>query len=129
MPAAGLPSSCRPVILTTMAIRHARSVFLNAALALLAVLGVIGLSGWHDAMVHDEDPVHAASVLHGHTASPSDPDAPIHTLAHAIGQWIVHGGVATPLHLIRIVAPNWAIASDDLPGGTDPAALLRPPRS
>ncbi|GAM01533.1 hypothetical protein [Sphingomonas parapaucimobilis] len=112
-----------------MAIRHARSVFLNAALALLAVLGVIGLSGWHDAMVHDEDPVHAASVLHGHTASPSDPDAPIHTLAHAIGQWIVHGGVATPLHLIRIVAPNWAIASDDLPGGTDPAALLRPPRS
>ncbi|WP_341504523.1 hypothetical protein [Sphingomonas sp. 2378] len=111
-----------------MATRYARSAFLSATLALLAVLGLIGLSGWHDAMVHDDDPVHAVSVLHSHAASHSDPDAPIHVLAHAVSQWVVYAGVTAPAPLIGMSVTRWTIAIDDLPGGITPAALLRPPR-
>ena len=115
-------------ILSTMARRHSRSAVLGAPLALLAVFGLIGLSGWHDAVVHDEDPVHVVSVVHNHAGSKSDPDAPIHLLAHSIGQWVDYGGAIPTPHLIPIADRRWAIANYDLPGGLDPAALLRPPR-
>lgn len=115
-------------MLVFMATRHVRSVFLSAALALLAVSGLIGLSGWHSAMVHDEDAIHAVVILHDHAASHRDPDAPLHALAHTVSQWVVHAGVTPLARMIDAPAIRWTIAMEDRLGGIAPATLLRPPR-
>lgn len=105
-----------------------RSAFLSAVLALLAVCGLVGMSGWHSAMVHDDDPVHAGSVLHRHAETRNDPDAPIHMLAHSVGQWFVDAGVIQVTCLIAVPRIRWTITRDDLLGGVATATLLRPPR-
>ena len=83
----------------TMVIRRSRSAMFGAVLAFLALFGLFAVSGWHNAMVHDDDPIHAVSIEHSHgSSSQTDPDAPVHVLAHATGQWI---GFADPFMPVR----------------------------
>ena len=100
-----------------------------AAFALVAVLGLFALSGWHNAIVHDDDPIHVVSVEHDHGSSnQTDPDGPIHVLAHATGQWI---GIAAPFHApaaLAIADRVWPSGDYCLRGGIEPSELLRPPR-
>ncbi|WP_343526197.1 hypothetical protein [Sphingomonas sp.] len=112
-----------------MSLCQTRSTLLGAVLALVAMLGLVALSGWHSAVVHDDDPVHVASVEHVHGSSQqADPDGPIHVLAHAMGQWIALAGPsATPMRF-ALVNRVWPIALYDLRAGIDPSELLRPPR-
>lgn len=110
--------------------RQSRQAFLATVLAVVAVFGLIALSGWHNAVIHDDDTIHVTSIEHRHTPSrQADPDAPIHLLAHAVGQWITTAGsFATPAGAV-LASRNWAPLEACLRHGIDPAALLRPPRS
>jgi hypothetical protein len=109
--------------------RCSRSTLFGAWLSLVAVLGLFALSSWHNAVVHDDDPIHVVSVEHDHGLSKqTDPDRPIHVLAHATGQWI---GFAVPFHTHAIFASAdrvWAGSVYNLRGGIEPSELLRPPR-
>jgi hypothetical protein len=110
-------------------VRRPRFSRLGALLALVAMLGFFALSSWHNAIVHDDDPVHLVSVEHDHGSSAqTDPDAPIHVLAHATGQWIdIAGPISKPL--MFTAAPRlWSIGVFHLRGAIEPAGLLRPPR-
>lgn len=109
--------------------RRSRSALVGAVLALVAMLGIFALSGWHNAVIHDDDPVHFVSVQHDHGSSrQADPDGPIHVLAHATSQWIGFAGTfVTPVPL-AVVAQAWPIGDYVLRGGIEPSELLRPPR-
>ncbi|HEX2019620.1 MULTISPECIES: hypothetical protein [Sphingomonas] len=110
--------------------RHPRSALLGAVLALVAMLGLIGLSGWHNAIVHDDDAIHASVIEHSHdTPEKSDPDAPIHVLAHATGHWVAFDGALPSERMILVADRQWMIGTARLPGGIDPAEFLRPPRA
>ncbi|WP_332790657.1 hypothetical protein [Sphingomonas sp. GB1N7] len=88
-----------------------------------------GLSGWHGAIVHDHEPFHAASVEYDHDRSkPSDPDGPVHMLAHATGELIALAGpLATPT--VAVVSDqSWSPRDTFLRSEIDPSELLRPPR-
>lgn len=110
--------------------RKPRPTFLGAVVAVIAVFGLIALSGWHNAVVHDDDAIHVTSIEHRHGSSrQADPDAPIHSLAHAVGQWVTTAGSLTAPAVAMSAAHNWATVEVCLRSGIDPAALLRPPRS
>ncbi|WP_140852451.1 hypothetical protein [Sphingomonas glacialis] len=112
-----------------MAIRRSRSVFLGAVLAVVAVFGMMAVSGWHTAMVHDDDAMHVAAVEHDHAPSqPTDPDAPIHLLAHTLGQWVTIAEPFATLIVIVVADRSWSAPEANFRSGIDPAALLRPPR-
>ncbi len=110
-------------------VHHSGRSLLGAVLALAAMLGLIALSGWHGAIVHDDDPIHAVSIRHSHDApEKADPDAPIHVLAHATGHWIAAAEAFTSPRAILVADRGWAIGIASLRGGIDPSELLRPPR-
>lgn len=103
---------------------------LATLLAFIAVLGMVALSGWHGATIHDDDPVHAASVEHSHAdTDQDDPDGAIHLAAHAVGQSLAVPAHIEPSHLVVELASIWP--SGELAGlrGLDPTSLLRPPRA
>lgn len=100
-------------------------------LAMLAMFGLAALSGWHGATVHDHDPVHAASVEHDHdrdTSKMGDLDAPIHSLAHAAGEWVATAGPFAALAALPVFCDVWPTADASFDAGVDPSELLRPPR-
>jgi len=102
---------------------------LGAVLALVAMLGLIGVSGWHNAVIHDDAPIHVSSVEHGHSSSnQADPDAPIHVLAHATVHWVASVSSLSATPMFAVIAPNWPNGDYRLGLGIDPTGLLRPPR-
>lgn len=124
-----LPASGAPRNLSRMPMRHPRSALFGAVLALVAMLGLICVSGWHNAIVHDDDAVHAVSIEHSHDApEKSDPDAPIHVLAHATGHWVAFAETFPSPRAVLVSDRDWAIDTDRLRSGIDPSELLRPPR-
>ena len=122
-------SGVRPT-LGSMAMRRSHSAFLGAFLAVIALFGIIAVSGWHNAIVHDDDAIHVGSIEHDHApTNKEDPDAPIHLLAHAMGQWVsIAGPFATPIAAV-IADRSWSTLNAWLRSGIDPAELLRPPQS
>jgi hypothetical protein len=109
--------------------RRSRFPFAGAILAVVALLGVIAVSGWHNTLVQDDDPVHAASIAHDHAPSKqADPDAPIHLLAHAMGQWVSTTGSFTIAVVMVLADRRWSARAAPFHGGVDPAELLRPPQ-
>ncbi|MHA0337297.1 hypothetical protein [Sphingomonas aquatilis] len=109
--------------------RQTRSALLGAVLALVAMLGLVMLSSWHNAMVHDDDPVHLVSVEHDHGSSnQADPDGPIHVLAHATGQWIPFADVVPSSVQATTATRTWLAGIYHLRGSIEPSGLLRPPR-
>ncbi len=116
--------------LRVVTMRRPRSAFTGVILVVIALFGIIAVSGWHSAIVHDDDAIHASSVKHDHAPSDQgDPDAPIHILAHAMGQWVsITGPLALPI-ATAMVDRNWSPLAQAFRNGVDPAALLRPPRN
>lgn len=110
--------------------RHPRFALLSAVLALVAMLGLSALSGWHSATVHDHAPVQTSLSEHAHEKSgQSDPDGPIHALAHATGQWLTAAGQPL-LHTFALMTkPAWTTVLPVIRGGLDPSKPLRPPRA
>lgn len=111
--------------------RASRPHLLGAVLGIIAMFGIIVLSGWHSASIHDHVPVTVASVDHGHdheAPKQSDGDSSIHLLAHAAGHWI--GSVDSVSAEWRTVVSDhsWSFANATVLGGIDPSALLKPPR-
>ncbi len=112
-----------------IATRRLRASAIGAMLALVAVLGLVALTGWHHAVVHDDDPVHAVAVRHDHASTAlADPDGSVHLLAHATGQWIAFAATAPTAPALTDVVRIWPIGRHDLGSGIDPSGLLRPPR-
>lgn len=112
-----------------MPIRATRSALLGAVLALVAMLGVVALSSWHNAIVHHDDPVHLLSIEHDHGPSnPADPDGPVHVLAHVTGQWVATADAVTAPVLFTVAAQVWPVGDYRLRSGIKPSELLRPPR-
>lgn len=112
-----------------MPMRRSQSALFGAWLALVAVMGLFVLSGWHNAVVHDDDPIHVVSVEHDHGSSrQTDPDGPIHVLAHATGQWISFAAPFQAPTLFAVADRVWSSGVYRLKGGIEPSELLRPPR-
>ncbi|MBB3877274.1 hypothetical protein GGR47_003542 [Sphingomonas aquatilis] len=110
-------------------IRRSRSAMFGAVLAFLALFGLFAVSGWHNAMVHDDDPIHAVSIEHSHgSSSQTDPDAPVHVLAHATGQWIGFADPFMPVAPLFADQRVWVVDVAPWLHGIAPAELLRPPR-
>ncbi len=139
-----LPRFLRRLTLQMMAVQRSSVAILGVVLALAAVLGLVAVSGWHSAMVHDHGPVQVAMVDthsdddHDHAvmidhddqapAKQADGDGPAHLLAHAAGHWVAFDGArAAPVAAI-VAARVWSILTPSLPSGIDPSKLLRPPR-
>lgn len=112
-----------------MTLRRSRFNAVSIVLAVVALFGIIVVSGWHGSIIHYDVTSHASSPDHVYApAKPADPDAPIHLIAHAMGQWVpIAGPLAIPV--VAVIADrNWARVRTPFRGGIDPAALLRPPR-
>lgn len=109
--------------------RRPRFMLFGVLLAFTAMLGVLALAGWHSAMVNDADPVHPVSVRHVDSApSQTDPDGPIHVVAHATGQLLpVASPPATPVFSAP-VERAWAPIASSFHDDSDPSGLLRPPQ-
>lgn len=115
--------------MSNVTVRRPSFALLGAVLALVAMLGLSALSGWHSATIHDHAPVHASSAEHSHEKSDQkDSDGPIHVLAHATGQWLAAAGqpLVPTFSLVKKLA--WASVPPVISGGLDPSKLLRPPR-
>lgn len=112
-----------------MAIRNPRLAVLGALLAMIALFGIVGVSGWHNAVIHSHDHVHAAAADQTPVpAKQTDTEAPIHLLAHAIAQWVAPtGSIPAPLRTF-IVNRVWLLLAVVPEAGIDPYPLLRPPR-
>lgn len=113
-----------------MTVPRIRPALLGALLAMLAVLGLVALSTWHGSNVHEEDPVHAASIRHVHGAPlENDPDGAIHVAAHMTGQGLSIPSAAVPRGRLALRVTNWPILPATTLSGLDPGAILRPPRA
>lgn len=112
-----------------MTIRSPHIAVLGALLAIIALFGVVGVSGWHNAVIHSHDHVHAATADQPPVpAKQTDTEAPIHLLAHAIAQWVAPTeSIPAPLRTL-IVGRVWLLLAVVPEAGIDPYALLRPPR-
>lgn len=121
--------SLAPLLLSGTSETRSRSAFFSAVLAVIALFGVIALTGWHNAIVHDEDAIHLSVIEHRHTPpKQADPDAPIHLIAHAIAQWVSTSGPFTTPIVTVTADQTWSALDASFRSGIDPAELLRPPR-
>ena len=125
-----------------MAMRRSPSAILGVVLAFVAMLGLMAVSGWHSAMVHDHSVVQVAAVDHDHDvdqtiagehddhapAKQNSGEGPVHLLAHAAGHWVAFDSPATAPVPALVAARAWSILTVSLIGGIDPSKLLRPPR-
>ena len=141
-----LPDNRRPPTLRAMAMRRSSSAILGVVLALVAMLGLVVVSGWHSAMIQDHSVVQVAAVDHHHDHDQPDDhtvaaeqddhapakqnggEGPVHLLAHAAGHWVAFDGPATAPVPALVAARAWSILTVSLIGGIDPSKLLRPPR-
>lgn len=115
--------------LRRVTVRRSRFALLGALLALLAVFAMSGVSGWHGATFHDDDPAHVEAVEHTHGAAQTDPDSPVHLAAHAAGQWLIESErILAPVLTVVSRTPN-TIADAAFLVGVAPSTLLRPPRA
>ncbi|PJG45757.1 hypothetical protein CAF53_24010 [Sphingobium sp. LB126] len=112
----------------SVTVRGSRFRLLGAILALLAILGLTALSTWHSAVVHDADPIHAASIGHVDGQQQPDPDGPVHVAAHATSQWLALGEQSAPPIFPTVLELTWAVFDVPFLTGRGPAELLRPPR-
>jgi hypothetical protein len=112
-----------------VAASRSRSTFYGVLLALLAVLGMSVLTGWHAADLDDHTRVHLALEEHDlDTPEHSDHDDGVHIAAHEAGQGrdvASVAGLTTPLRAAALIWPVVEIAARP---GIVPASLLRPPR-
>lgn len=110
--------------------QRSRVSLLGALLAVIAMFGLVALSGWHNALVHDHDRIEAVSIEHyeGGSAIDADGSGPVHFLAHAIGHWVALANVLSTWIGTIDGGHVWIVAASFLCAGTDPAMLLRPPR-
>lgn len=110
--------------------RRSRFALIGALLAFAALLGISSLSVWHSTMVNDADPIHAVSVGHVDAdAGKTDPDGPLHVVAHATGQFLsIDIQPATTVFAAR-AEQVWTLFKDAFRDGSAQSGLLRPPRA
>lgn len=107
-----------------------RTAFLGSMLALLAVLGMTALTGWHSATFHDDDLRSAAFVQHEDGAKgQTDSDGPVHLAAHVVGEGILATTQAAAPLGAPVATRPWPSSETVLGTGADPVGLLRPPRA
>ena len=109
--------------------RRPRSALLGVLLALLAVVAMSGVSGWHGATFHHDDPAHVEAVEHTHGATQTDPDSPVHLAAHAAGQWLIESERVLAPVLTAVSRTPAKITDAAFLVGVAPSTLLRPPRT
>lgn len=112
----------------SVTVRRSWFALLGAMLAIMAMLGLTALSTWHSAVVHDGDPIHAASIGRINGQQQPDPDGPIHVAAHATGQWLALAEQSAPSVFPMVSELTWAVCDVPFLNGREPAELLRPPR-
>ncbi|MDK8187391.1 MULTISPECIES: hypothetical protein [Sphingomonas] len=107
---------------------------LSALIAMFAVVGMLVLATWHDALPHVHEAGHIVSVAlddHEHDHAPSQqPDTAdlMHLAAHAVLQTI---DLPSPPVLAALMAPMaaaWARAPASGGHSLPPPSILRPPR-
>lgn len=112
-----------------MALRRSPYALIGAVLALVALLGLIGVATWHSAVIHDDDPIQFVLVEQGSGSSnQADPVGPVHVVAHATGQFIAFAEPLAASAPALTTNQAWPIATTFLGDGSDPSKLLRPPR-
>ena len=101
---------------------------------LLALLGMVALTTWHDALAHVHDADHVAVIdLDGHvhdsrSDGQQDTDDPVHMAAHAATQSIVVPPQPVTPVAVALIAPLWASPPAVSGRSLAPPSILRPPR-
>lgn len=101
-----------------------------AVLALLAMVHVIGLGGWHAAIVGHVDQSMAAAHAHHHDDDePSMPQIDLHQMTHSVIAGFADLAPGGSVALISVPTKTaWRVLSDRVRPGDLPTTLLRPPR-
>lgn len=136
-PVFGLPLTPPSLRLCQVYARRAHVMILGTLLALMALVGVSGLSTWHGAAAHHDGAVATASDTHMHSSAPlvrdahrtADPDDMIHLAAHVVMQGLALPSAVEPAIYAAAIEPNWSRVCADFVPGLQPASLLRPPRA
>lgn len=104
-------------------------LILGALLALLALVNIIGLSGWHSALVGHDDQIVMTDIIEHDDSEPSMPEVDLHKTTHAVihGMTDADSGVA-PVASFFFPAIIWSLPMDMSRRGIAPEGLLRPPR-
>ncbi len=114
--------------------RGARSLWLQSfalgpMLALLVILGIVTLSGWHGRIVNMDDLPRATFVEHDDEArGQADLDGTAHLAAHAAGEGVLATAEAAEAPGVAATMLPWPDGETALNKGIDPGGLLRPPR-
>lgn len=109
--------------------RGLRAPLFGALLALLAIVNIIGVSGWHSAMAMHDDAVVAADIVQHSDDDPSLPEIDLHKVSHGMIQGLAD--IAPRLGIASFFAPmglGWFLGSDTSLPAAAPEGLLRPPR-
>ncbi|HEX7819457.1 MAG TPA: hypothetical protein VF463_02435 [Sphingobium sp.] len=115
-----------------------KSMRFSALLAFLALIGMVALSYWHDAMPHVHDVDHLAGISQEmgidpvqHVHAPGhlpDSDDMMHIAAHVVLQTITIP--ASPI-LAEILVPRltmWSLSPAETGRPSAPLSILRPPQ-
>lgn len=106
-----------------------RAKLFAVLLSVLAVVNVVSLSSWHDAMDdHDDTSVESVLVQHDTDAAATlkiDLHGVAHSVIHGFANMVLSAGVITG---VTTVATAWFLVKNHILSGINPEALLRPPR-
>lgn len=105
---------------------------LSALLAILALVGMLALANWHDAMphVHHADHVVSLEADHHEQAPSEKPDQAdlMHMAAHVVLQTVVVPTPPVVTAVLPLVALNWILGTVAGSRSLAPLSILRPPR-
>lgn len=106
-----------------------RFVLFGALLAMLALTNIVGMSGWHGALVGHDDQVVMTDIIEHDDSEPSMPAVDLHKTTHAVmhGMTDADPGI-TPVAPILFAPIIWSLPMDMSRRGIAPEGLLRPPR-
>jgi hypothetical protein len=105
---------------------------LSALFAILALVGMLALANWHDAMPHVHDADHVVSLeTDHHERAPdekSDQADLMHMAAHVVLQTVVVPAPPVVTALLAPVLEGWVLGTVAGSRSLAPLSILRPPR-
>jgi hypothetical protein len=101
-------------------------------LALLALIGMLAVSYWHDAMphVHDVDGIvniDPAQHVHAPSGSP-DSDDMMHIVTHVVLQTVTVPAAPMLAYMVVPMLTMWSLAPPETGRTSSPLSILRPPQ-
>ncbi|MDK2760730.1 MAG: hypothetical protein KYX64_05165 [Sphingopyxis sp.] len=106
-----------------------RFILFGSLLAAIALVNIVGFSGWHSALVGHDDAAVMADTLEHDGDDSSVPQVDLHKMSHPVvnGMTFLDADLG-PVVSILFTAVIWSLPMDMIRLGIAPEGLLRPPR-